>query len=520
MPKRSREPSLEEEGKEIKVVKLDRPQDEPTISDSVGGVEIVSARSPTRPSPKSDVRNGKKQRIEPEALRSPSPPPRSPPRERKRPGATSRFTQNNAASRRPRSPRADTRPRSPSPPPRSPPRERKRPGAFSRLQSSHYEARVSSSTRARENRQRTPSPPPRSPPRERKRPGAGARVPRTEVEAIQRADPRLPHHEPARRVGVQDYVTQHYNSVEQRGREWRQTASKIKGLRSFNNWIKSCIIQKFATDTDRHPVKVLDIGCGKGGDLQKWRSAGIALYVGIDPAEVSIRQASERYKEMRRGNRRGPPLFDSRFYVQDCFGLSVGGIPIVQEVGFDPRNRTGPGGGGGFEMVTMMFCMHYAFESEVKARTMLNNVAGSLKKGGKFIGVIPNSDVLSDEVVKQPQWGNDIYQVKFPGAVPADGIFRPPFGWKYFYNLEEAVEEVPEYVVPWEAFRALAEDFNLELEYRKTFKEIWEEEKDDRTLGPLSERMRVRDARTGELLVTAQEMDAANFYHAFCFYKV
>jgi mRNA (guanine-N7-)-methyltransferase len=37
---------------------------------------------------------------------------------------------------------------------------------------------------------------------------------------------------------------------------------------------------------------------------------------------------------------------------------------------------------------------------------------------------------------------------------PEDGIFRPPFGWKYSYFMEEAVEEVPEYVVPWEAFRA------------------------------------------------------------------
>jgi len=52
------------------------------------------------------------------------------------------------------------------------------------------------------------------------------------------------------------------------------------------------------------------------------------------------------------------------------------------------------------------------------------------------------------------QWGNSIYTVKFPGKTPKDGIFRPPFGWKYFYFLEEAVEQVPEYVVPWEAFRA------------------------------------------------------------------
>ena len=29
------------------------------------------------------------------------------------------------------------------------------------------------------------------------------------------------------------------------------------------------------------------------------------------------------------------------------------------------------------------------------------------------------------------EWGNEIYRVRFPGKTPADGTFRPPFGWKY-----------------------------------------------------------------------------------------
>ena len=185
---------------------------------------------------------------------------------------------------------------------------------------------------------------------------------------------------------------------------------------------------------------------------------------------------------------------------------------------------------------------------------MLKNVAGSLKKGGRFIGCIPNSDVLSEKVEKfnarmaakaekqgengiseskeedgeieegeaeeTAEWGNEVYRVRFPGKTPADGIFRPPFGWKYNFFLHEAVEEVPEYVVPWEAFRAIAEDYNLEMQYHKTFDEVWKTEKDDPTLGPLSERMGVRERGGGPLLVSDEEMEAASFYVAFCFYKV
>ena len=64
--------------------------------------------------------------------------------------------------------------------------------------------------------------------------------------------------------------------------------SPIIGLKSFNNWVKSVLITKFA-----HPAfangrkgrgmrgRVLDMGCGKGGDLTKWAKANVAELVGL-----------------------------------------------------------------------------------------------------------------------------------------------------------------------------------------------------------------------------------------------
>ncbi|KAL9008610.1 MAG: hypothetical protein Q9173_006283 [Seirophora scorigena] len=437
--------------------------------------------------------------------------------------------------------------------------------------------------------------------RPRKRPGAASRVDHAAKEAVlQRQQAREEEAKAAAATrGLQDSVREHYNAVPQRGREWRRTDSRIKGLRGFNNWVKSTIIHKFSPTDDtvgeKTPLLVLDLGCGKGGDLAKWAQAPqeVELYVGVDPAEVSIEQARERYGQMGRagggrggrgGNRGGRPrpTFHAEFVVQDAFGQSIGRIPIVQNVGFDAKAGS-RWGSGGFDVVSMMFCMHYAFEDEGKTRGMLQNIAGALKKGGRLIGTIPNSDVLREkveafhkqqatnapkpaangvakaaaqavaevdgEIASAPQtsateaepakprlptpdirdgeteddvvanWGNSIYRVRFPGKTPADGIFRPPFGWKYNYFLDEAVE-VPEYVVPWEAFRALAEDYNLELQYRKPFMEIWKEEKDQPVFRSLSERMGVVDRFSGELMVTKEEMEAIDFYHAFCFYKV
>jgi len=429
-------------------------------------------------------------------------------------------------------------------------------------------------------------------PRKLKRPGQRARITDAEREAIrQKQIEREKEIEAlsAAQQGIQDAVKQHYNAVPQRGREWRKTDSRIKGLRSFNNWIKSVIIQKFSPNEDYAPraqerggmvfaegpstskgLLVLDIGCGKGGDLGKWQQAPqpVELYVGIDNADISIDQAKDRYRQMSgrggggRGGRGGGhgrpqrPLFQGEFYVQDAFGDTINNVALIRDVGFDGSSGPSRFGGGGFDVVSMMFCMHYAFESEAKARQMLKNVAGALKKGGRFIGTIPNSDVISDRVQKfnarnalkkkasedgengakpdeedegeveegeaeeTAEWGNEIYQVRFPGKTPDDGIFRPPFGWKYSFFLHEAVENVPEYVVPWEMFRAIAEDYNLEMQYHKTFDEIWRSEKDDEELGLLSERMGVRERGRGALLVSDEEMEAASLYVGFCFYKV
>ena len=465
--------------------------------------------------------------------------------------------------------------------------ERRRDTADRQDRRSRSPERSSGFERRRERRsppaRRSPSPIRRSPtpttdsqPRQRKRPGGASRISAAEKDAIRQRQIEREQAQiqkatqEAKLRGVSDVVRQHYNAVPERGREWRRTDSRIRGLRSFNNWVKSTIIQKFSPNEDFEStqrdenrwiegkandpspgLKVLDIGCGKGGDLGKWQQAPqpVDLYIGVDPADISIQQARERYGQMRGGGGRGgrggrSSRFHAEFFVKDAFGESLGDIPLIADIGVD--RGVGPGGGaasqrwgggGGFDVVSMMFCMHYAFENEDKARGMLRNVAGSLKKGGRLLGTIPNSEVLSEKVIEYHkkltqqrasesqdgrkemeegeaeevlEWGNSIYRVRFPGKTPEDGIFRPAFGWKYNYFLEEAVEEVPEYVVPFGVLRGIAEDYNLELQYMRPFSEIWTEECDDPILGPLSERMGVRERGGGPLAVSKEEMDAAS----------
>lgn len=66
----------------------------------------------------------------------------------------------------------------------------------------------------------------------------------------------------------------------------------------------------------------------------------------------------------------------------------------------------------------------------------------------------------------------------------------------------------------------LTQEYNLELQYRKPFLDVWKEEKDDPELGPLSERMGVRARGGGPLLVTDEELEAASKFPFSCVKKL
>jgi mRNA (guanine-N7-)-methyltransferase len=167
--------------------------------------------------------------------------------------------------------------------------------------------------------------------------------------------------------------------------------SPIIGLKSFNNWIKSVIIAKWAAPifigdgmdagarrNNRPKGRVLDMGCGKGGDLQKWQKSRIQYYCGLDVAETSISQARDRASQLR-----SVSGFNVDFHTLDCYAQSV------ETVLNDDELRQNP-----FDIVSMQFCMHYAFENISKVKLMLANVTRYLRVGGRFIGTVPNANFL------------------------------------------------------------------------------------------------------------------------------
>ena len=77
-------------------------------------------------------------------------------------------------------------------------------------------------------------------------------------------------------------VAKHYNDRKDVGLQER-TQSRIFFLRNFNNWTKSvCIadaIQRLRNSDPNARLTVLDLCCGKGGDLLKWKKGRISKLV-------------------------------------------------------------------------------------------------------------------------------------------------------------------------------------------------------------------------------------------------
>ena len=67
-------------------------------------------------------------------------------------------------------------------------------------------------------------------------------------------------------------------------------------VKVFNNFIKAITIEQFSRKLGRG-LSVLDLCCGRGGDIQKWKKQNIAHYVGVDLSRALVAEAYTRYQE-------------------------------------------------------------------------------------------------------------------------------------------------------------------------------------------------------------------------------
>lgn len=139
-------------------------------------------------------------------------------------------------------------------------------------------------------------------------------------------------------VGDVGAVAQHYGERRALSAAERRR-SLIRSLRELNNWVKSTQILASVRPGDF----VLDLACGKGGDLPKWKEARIGAYAAVDVALASVRA------DLRNRYNLGRHPFPAALFVADCFAadLCVAVWGLWMAAGCFGRQRAAAGSGVG-----------------------------------------------------------------------------------------------------------------------------------------------------------------------------
>jgi len=298
-------------------------------------------------------------------------------------------------------------------------------------------------------------------------------------------------------VSTNQEVAEHYNR-KPTGDLLVRSQSRIYFLRNFNNWIKSVLISEFLTKlrmenkVDR--ASVLDLGCGRGGDILKWKKGRVARVTFCDIAAISLEECKSRYQDAQRSG------FQAEFVHLDA-SIDL----ICEKISSNEILK--------HDLVSSQFVIHYSYESYEKADNFLRNVSDSLSAGGYFIGTTTNDFELIKRLrnAKDFSFGNEIYNIKFLNLDDKHQIDL--FGVKFDFQLDNVVE-CPEYLLNFEAFKRIAARHGLKFVFKKTFKEFFDEHAEKRDYKELINIMNAMEPYyTSRNLVDPKHRDSADYEH-------
>jgi SAM-dependent methyltransferase len=198
--------------------------------------------------------------------------------------------------------------------------------------------------------------------------------------------------------------------------------------RKFNNFMKQAIMYEFSRSLER-PLKVLDVGCGSGGDFGKWSRLGAGVYLGFDACSESVSQLASRA---------APPPSITRDAFAGDFTLPATWERVPRRV---------------WNVVSCQFACHYAFGVEDDARAFMHGIAGALN---------PASGLALLVTVDSVHWRGSPRRTWGPARMTDCAERCSAFGDRYVFKLGDRVA-APEWWVHKESVVKVAGDAGLEL---------------------------------------------------------
>jgi SAM-dependent methyltransferase len=164
----------------------------------------------------------------------------------------------------------------------------------------------------------------------------------------------------------------------------------MEEIRKNHNNAKRDLIQSVT----RAVNQILDVGCGFGGDLQKWYNCGANISM-CDPEPEALMEAKSRAKNMR---------MRVNFYEGDIHNC--------------PNRK--------YDIICFNFSLHYIFQTRELFFSSIREIKKRMKPGARLIGIIPDSEKIIFRTPLKDDMGN-FFLMKDHG--------NGGFGEKLFVNL-------------------------------------------------------------------------------------
>jgi len=194
------------------------------------------------------------------------------------------------------------------------------------------------------------------------------------------------------------------------------------GLQKFHNqYIKNKILLHSTLHSFKEP-KLLDMSCGKGGDLRKWIMNGAHFVLGcdiaesglIDPRDSIYKRYIEQIQERGGRDRIAPMVFiqadASKLYTDGTAGMTPIDRAMLRSLWGHPEPTVPPMirkfegiASSGFHVVACMFSLHYMFRDRAMFDGWLMNLGASLKTDGYFIGCCFDGDTVAKKLQAVPE---------------------------------------------------------------------------------------------------------------------
>lgn len=264
----------------------------------------------------------------------------------------------------------------------------------------------------------------------------------------------------AQRDSIQNFYDR---ATAQNAKQTRKERSQGSGfpMKNYHNQVKRALLQDCTLQMQGEPPRyLLDLCCGRGGDIDKWSSAGFTQVAACDISSESLVEAQRRWKEYqaKRNNRHHNKLSRIDFFHETQLQFQSWRPPICDDVGqMIPRT---------FDVVSCMFAMQYFCATESQIRQLFSTASDNLRPEGFFVGCVPDAQFITKlwNAENQGHYKSSVLNVRCEDYNAFRSQSETKFGHAYYISIGDTItsDSSREFLVWPSTMECIAQEYGLE----------------------------------------------------------